>query len=85
VTLGFLPELAHLNDAMRQFVARREHLAVVVDEFAAVVGVATLEDLIETILGVEIVDETDHTTDMRALAMKLRDERLTKLGASIGT
>jgi CBS domain containing-hemolysin-like protein len=51
-----------------EFVHRREHLFIVKDEFGQFVGIITLEDAIETLLGVEIVDETDSVVDMRKLA-----------------
>lgn len=54
-----------------QFVAQREHVALVVDnEFGGTQGMVTMEDVIETLLGLEIVDEMDHAEDMQALARK---------------
>lgn len=49
----------------------REHISLVVDEFNASIGLVTLEDIIETILGYEIVDETDMVDDMQVLARKI--------------
>jgi CBS domain containing-hemolysin-like protein len=51
-----------------QFIKRKEHLFVVRDEYEQYVGIVTLEDAIETLLGVEIVDEADEFVDMRQLA-----------------
>lgn len=79
-----LPNSTSLAEALREFLRRREHLALVVDEFAAVVGLVTLEDVMETVLGAEIVDESDRVRDMRKLALKLRDERLGRLRRSDG-
>lgn len=58
-----------------EFVRRREHLFIVKDEFGQFVGIITLEDAIETLLGVEIVDETDSVVDMRKLAVSKSKER----------
>jgi CBS domain containing-hemolysin-like protein len=46
-------------------------------------GVLTLEDLIETLLGVEIVDEADQIADLRELAQQLRQQRLERLRSSL--
>lgn len=72
----FIPENVSLGSALRQFLQRREHMAIVADEFGSVSGLVTFEDLIETILGAEILDESDRVVDMRALAIQLRDRRM---------
>ena len=76
--IHFLPETASLSAALRHFLTQQEHLAMAVDEFGGVSGVVTLEDLMETILGVEIIDESDRVADMRSLATALRDRRLAR-------
>jgi len=58
-----------------EFVRRREHLFIVKDEFGQLTGIITLEDAIETLLGVEIVDEMDSVVDMRKLAASQSKER----------
>ena len=63
-----------------QFIENREHIAVVVDEFGAVLGVVTMEDVIETMLGLEIIDESDGVEDMQQLARKNWQQRAAKLG-----
>jgi CBS domain containing-hemolysin-like protein len=52
------------------FLKQKEHLALVVDEYGVNTGIVTLEDSIETLLGVEIVDELDQVTDMRKFALE---------------
>lgn len=56
------------------------HLAIVHDSYGSVTGVVTLEDMMETILGLEIVDESDNVEDLQALARKKWNERAKKLG-----
>ena len=63
---------------------RQEHIAVVLDEFGGMAGIVTMEDVIETLLGLEIVDETDATSDMRILAQRHRARRARALGALEG-
>lgn len=57
-------------DTLDLFVQKREHLFIVTDEFGSTVGLITLEDAIETLLGVEIMDEFDSVEDMRKLAIE---------------
>jgi CBS domain containing-hemolysin-like protein len=52
------------------FIRKKDHLALAVDEYGIVTGLVTLEDAIETLLGVEIVDELDNVTDMRQYALE---------------
>jgi CBS domain containing-hemolysin-like protein len=59
-----------------EFVHRREQLFLAVDEYGGTAGIITLEDAIETLLGKEIVDETDQVVDMRALAGRLFQDKL---------
>ena len=55
----FIPETTTLDDQMRQFLRRHTHFALVVDEYGALQGLITLEDILEEIVG-EITDEYDH-------------------------
>lgn len=54
----FVPWGMHIDDLMRELQVRRTHMAIVVDEYGAMMGVATLEDAMEELVG-EIIDETD--------------------------
>ena len=73
-----------ITDLFTALRARQEHLAVVLDEFGGMAGIVSMEDVIETLLGLEIVDETDATTDMRELARRHRVQRAKVLGALEG-
>ena len=75
----YLPESCTVGQAMRRLISKSEHIALVLDEYGGVRGLVTMEDLIETMLGVEIIDEFDKAVDMRELALKIRDERLARI------
>jgi CBS domain containing-hemolysin-like protein len=66
--LTAVPASTSLSDLFRTLVREHQHLVLVVDEFGGTDGLVSAEDLIETILGVEIVDEADVTDDMQRLA-----------------
>jgi CBS domain containing-hemolysin-like protein len=71
-----IPETADLSVALEKFLKRRQHLFIAVDEYGGVSGLITMEDVLETILGVEILDEADKITDLRKLAVEKRDNRV---------
>ena len=81
VAVGETHAITDLFNVLR---ARQEHLAVVLDEFGGMAGIVSMEDVIETLLGLEIVDETDATTDMRELARRHRVQRAKALDALEG-
>ena len=72
-------EKLSVGAALKQFVREKTHLAMVADELGMISGLVTMEDLIETALGVEIVDELDRAVDMRKVALELRDRRLAQM------
>ena len=63
-----------------QLVESRNHMALVVDEYGSVSGLVTMEDVIETLLGLEIMDESDNVSDLQLLARKSWESRAKKLG-----
>jgi CBS domain containing-hemolysin-like protein len=72
----FVLESLPLNKLLLRFLDERVHIFVVLDEFGGMAGVVTLEDVLEEILGREIVDETDMAPDLRELARQRRKRLL---------
>jgi CBS domain containing-hemolysin-like protein len=67
----FVPETAPLHRILIDFFDRRQHLFIVVDEYGTMTGVISMEDVLEEIVGREIIDESDKTKDMRELARSI--------------
>lgn len=72
--LHFVTEKARGHVLLKAFLKRRTHLFGVVDEYGSVTGIVTLEDVLESLIGEEIVDEVDTAVDMQEVA-KLRRQR----------
>ena len=72
----FVVETLTLDRVLRMFLERRQHLFVVIDEYGGLAGVVTLEDVLEEIIGREIVDETDEVVDLRELARRHRRQAM---------
>lgn len=70
VPVHFVPESMPLNLVLVDFFEKQQHLFVVVDEYGSVTGIISMEDVLEEIVGEEIVDESDRTKDMRELARR---------------
>jgi len=75
-----VPEMMPLQDFFEQLMKKQEHIAIVVDEYGGFAGVVTMEDLVETLLGMEIIDEVDNIEDMQKMARKKWMERAKRLG-----
>lgn len=65
-----LPDTISVKSAFRKLLDEKQHLAFIYDEFGSWLGIITLEDILEKIIGEEIMDETDIVQDMRLLAKK---------------
>jgi len=73
--IRFVPEATPANELLELFIADRAHMAAVVDEYGGFQGVVTLEDVLECLLGAEIVDEHDRVDDMQVLALERSKRR----------
>lgn len=78
--LKVIGEGARLSKVFDTLLAAHSHLILVVDDFGGTAGLVTLEDLVETLLGMEIVDEVDAVQDMQDLARKQWRRRALRLG-----
>ena len=75
-----VPDSLHLHELFERMLDGLEHIALVVDEYGGVEGVVSMEDVVETLLGLEIVDEADSAEDMQLLARRQWLGRARRLG-----
>ena len=78
-----IPNETSLSNLLEFFLTERQHLTLVVGEYGGTVGLVTLEDVVETLLGMEIVDEMDKVEDMQNLARKQWEKRAKRLGLDV--
>ena len=81
--LEVVTESLSLRGLFERLMDQRAHIALVVDEFGGTSGIVTMEDLLETLLGLEIVDEADAVQDMQELARRKWRERAEQLGLAL--
>jgi len=81
----FVPESMTLSMLSELLLDRRQHIAIVVGEYGGTSGLVTLEDVLETLLGMEIQDEMDDVEDMRVLARQQWEKRARTQGIEVGT
>ncbi|MFZ4403209.1 MAG: CNNM domain-containing protein [Pseudobdellovibrionaceae bacterium] len=76
-----IPENTTVSQVLDYFIKEKEHIALAIDEYGVTTGLVSLEDAVETLLGVEIVDELDTVADMRQYALeqwKVRKQKIRK-------
>lgn len=73
-----VPDSMVLLSLWEKLLEKKEHIALIVDEYGGLDGIVTMEDIIETLLGLEIVDEKDTITDMQEFARERWKTRQTK-------
>lgn len=72
------PNIQPLTILWEKLVSQKEHIALIVDEYGGFEGVVTLEDIIETIMGIEIMDDRDVVADLQQFARDRWNERMNK-------
>lgn len=75
-----LPDKTSASGVFDRLMHEKSHIALVVDEFGTTQGLVTLEDVVETLIGLEITDEMDRVEDMQALARKRWRTRMEGIG-----
>jgi CBS domain containing-hemolysin-like protein len=74
-----IPETITVAQVLDQFIASREHILLVLDEYGGTSGVLTMEDAVESLLGIEITDESDLVADLRQLAQQRYERKFAEV------
>jgi CBS domain containing-hemolysin-like protein len=75
-----VPQYQAVRELFELLVKEHLHIAMVVDEYGGVTGLVSMEDVVETLLGLEIMDESDVEQDMRAVAREQWLKRARRMG-----
>ena len=62
------PNTVNLFALFNHLIQKKEHIAIIVDEYGGLDGIVTMEDIIETLIGIEIIDEKDQVVDLQKYA-----------------
>lgn len=79
-----IPETLSVAKVMTELINRKEHIALVFDEYGGTAGIITMEDAIESLIGAEITDESDIVEDLRELAQQRFERQKNMLGIVTG-
>ena len=72
-----VPDSINVFALFNQLLEKKEHISIVIDEYGGFVGIVTLEDILETLIGLEIIDESDQEVDMQKFArQKWKNKKL---------
>ena len=82
--MAFVPDLMKVDALFQHMLNEKLQMAMVQDEYGSSIGLVTLEDAMETLVGVEIVDEHDQVADLQQLARELWKKRARQMGDSTG-
>ena len=81
--LHTLSDKSLLSEAFDEVLHQRVHIMVIVDEYGGMEGIITMEDILETLLGFEIMDESDKAADMQEYARRMWKKRAQKMGITL--
>ena len=81
--LHTISDKTSLSDAFDEVLQQRVHILVIIDEYGGMEGIITMEDILETLLGLEIMDESDKTADMQQYARRMWKRRAQAMGISL--
>ncbi len=81
--LRAVTETTPLSQVLEELLDNRAHILLVVDDYGGTEGLVTLEDVVETLIGIEIVDEADKIDDMRRLARQKWEARMKRIGIDV--
>ncbi|PWD98181.1 CNNM domain-containing protein [Marinilabilia rubra] len=77
--IKMVPEAMNLRQLFEEMISENEHISLVVNEYGSLEGLVTLEDIIETLIGREIIDETDTYPDMQEVAREKWQRKMKKI------
>lgn len=78
--ISAVPQSLSISRLFTGMIKDRSHISLVIDEYGSTAGIVTLEDVIETLIGIEIVDEHDKVKDLQTLARQQWSNRIRKMG-----